>query len=422
VDKRLIHLLDSLDASERERAIKAMARSGDPAYIQYLNVVIKIDPDPNLRALATKAVQYIKQQSGETRDTQEVAARTTPKRVEVSAADERRAASLLDRAMELSTRHQDEAARELVVKAYRLDPNIRLDSYKRGIVGTVMGMGANEAFDLLDEQLAAPFDRTKRKASGVGTQEDDGNWGSAVLDLLIYGAVTAASAILIYFLIVQVGRPILQEAAQSMAVASAESGEINFSTDFDPSVVNEAINGLISAGLVLVLIYAGLTALGNMAVAFVGSVLIHLSAKLIGGEGSLARLLNKTVSLYTIFYVITVVLGVAGAVVWIGQLASLVEANAVTTTTTMDGTISFEAEIVDLSPLSGSSFAFGLISFVLALVFIIVLVGRIAEAYRFSWMRGCSAYLLSLFFSSAVSACFVCLVLPVLASVLGSLF
>jgi len=88
----------------------------------------------------------------------------------------------------------------------------------------------------------------------------------------------------------------------------------------------------------------------------------------------------------------------------------------------MDGTISFEAEIVDLSPLSGTMFAFGSIGFVLVLVFIIALIGRIADAYRFSWMRGCFAYLLSLFFSSAVSACFVCLVLPVLASVLGSLF
>jgi hypothetical protein len=415
VDKRLIYLLDSSDVSERERAIKAMARSGESAYIQYLNVVVKTDPDPNLRTLATKAIQYIKQQSGETRDTQEVAARTTPKRVEVSAANERRAASLLDRAMELSTRHQDEAARELVVKAYQLDPNIRLDSYKRGIVGTVMGMGANEAFDLLDEQLAEPADKTKRKAKNAGAGEDDGSWSTAVLDLLIYGAVTAASLILVYFLAVQVGRPVLQEVAGAMAVAPGARGEIDLGTDFNPAAINEAINSVVSAGLVLVLIYAGLTALGNMAVAFVGSVLIHFSAKLVGGQGSLARLLNKTVFLYTIFYVITVVLGMAGAILLIGQLASLVEANTVTTTS-MDGTISFEAEIVDLSPLSGTMFAFGSIGFVLALVFIIALIGRIADAYRFSWMRGCSAYLLSIFFSSVLSFGCMCLMTTVFAS------
>ncbi|MFQ3646961.1 MAG: HEAT repeat domain-containing protein [Anaerolinea sp.] len=402
MDKRLIHLLDSSDVSERERAIKAMARSGSPDYIGYLNAVVKTDPDAGLRSLAAKAIQYIQQKSGQSAEgADEVHGRTTPKRVEVSAANERRAASMLDRAMELSTRHQDEAARELVMKAYQLDPNIRLEAYKRGIVGTVMGMGADQAFDLLDEQIDAPSEKAKRKTKekNDASSGEDVSWGTAILDLLIYGAVIAVTMIVGYFLLIQVGGDALRQLAEAAARAAVESGEVEFRQDFNPAVINDTINALLRAGMVFGLTNAIATAVTNMIGAFIASVFIHIAAKVIGGEGSLPRLINKTVPIYTIFYVVWLIVSAVSALIIFSDLMRLWEQNAV-----IDGTsASILVESADFAMLNASTSLVGSINLVMLVVFLVITVGRIASAYNFSWVRGCVAYILSIILMGMVT-------------------
>jgi hypothetical protein len=420
MDKRLIHLLDSSDVSERERAIKAMARSGDPAYIGYLNAVIKTDPDTGLRSLAAKAVQYIKQQQGDqTPHTDEPHGRTTPKRVEVSAANERRAASMLDRAMELSTRHEDEAARELVMKAYQLDPNIRLDPYKRGIVGTVMGMGADQAFDVLDEQ-GVPAEKAKRKAKekNDASSGEDVGWGTAILDLLIYGTVIAVSIIAIYLLLLQFGAPVLRQLAESAAVSAVESGDMEFNSAFNLDTVNQMVNGFISASTVFVLINAVVTALFNIVIVFIASVFIHFAAKILGGEGSLARLINKTVPIYTIYYVVALVASFVSIVIlFIGAGQSF------ETSVGDDGmSASFSANAESLVAFSNSLNLVSALNFLLMVIFFVVIVGRIAAAYDFSWVRGCVTYILSMILMGIVGCGLMFLLTTVLASSLGGTF
>lgn len=382
MDRQLIHLLDSSNVSERERAIKAMARSGDPAYIQYLNVVTRTDPNADIRALAEKAIRYIhQQQGGEGPISDEVPTRTTPKRVEVSAADERRAANMLDRAMELSTRHRNDEARELVVKAYKLDPNIRLDSYKRGIVGTVMGVGANEAFDILDQQLGMTEEKTKRKskpadkAKNEDTAAGSSGWGSALLDLLIYGAVVAVSIIVSYFLIAQFVSPILRQIDDTPEAA-------------------QFINQLISAGAIVAIIQAVIMGVVNIVVLFISTALIHGAAKIIGGEGSLARLINNTVPLVTIFYVILFVYGLVSGAVYIGQLNAILAENS----QVVGSIIEFELDETSLAPLAGTMSLLSLVPVLLSFGYLVVYIGRVGATYEFGWLRGCFATVLGFIF------------------------
>ncbi len=417
VDKRLIHLLDSSDVSERERAIKMMARSGDPAYISYLNVVIKTDPDPSLRTLASKAIKYINQQSGQTADHADDAAsgRTTPKRVEVSAANERRAASMLDRAMELSTRHEDEEARELVLKAYKLDPNIQLDAYKRGIVGAVMGVGANEAFDILDDLIANP-QKIKRKSKHSGDEVEEVPWGTALLDLAIYGAVVVVSIIITFFLLVQFTRPALQQIAQSSTYEVTSNGEITIES-VDPETAALLLNGLLNAGAVIAVVYALVTAIMNVIGIFIFSVFIHFAAKIIGGDGTLPRLINKTVPLYTIAYVVSFVFLIVVTLVMVNDAAANTEVREVVAD---NGSVTFFAEsnVEELPPVIVVA---SLVGAVLSFVFFIVFIGRIAAAYDFGWLRGCIAYILSQIFTTVVACGCAFMMTTFFASMLTSL-
>ncbi|XWX03392.1 hypothetical protein VZO05_12855 [Aggregatilineales bacterium SYSU G02658] len=400
VDKQLVHLLDSSDVSERERAIKAMARSGDPAYISYLNVVIKTDPDSNLRTLASKAIKYINQQSGHAAGHADEApsGRTTPKRVEVSAANERRATSMLDRAMELSTRREDEEARDLVLKAYKLDPNIQLDAYKRGLVGAVMGMGPNEAFDILDDLIANPH-KIKRKSKRTGGEIEEVSWGTALLDLAIYGAVVGVSLIIAFFLLVQFARPTLQEIAQSSAYSVTSNGEVSIE-NVDPETAALILNGFLGAGAVITVVYALVTAIMNVIGAFIFSVFIHFAAKIIGGDGTLPRLINKTVPLYTIGYIVGFIFMALVTVVAINDTVANTEIQQVVAD---NGSVTFFAES-DMEEPSPVIMAASLVGAVLSFVFFIVFIGRIAAAYDFGWLRGCIAYILSQIFAT-IAAC-----------------
>lgn len=420
MDKRLIHLLDSSDVSERERAIKAMARSGDPGYIGYLNALAKTDPDAGLRSLAAKAIQYINQKSGASeRPDDEPHGRTTPKRVEVSAANERRAASMLDRAMELSTRHDDEAARELVIKAYQLDPNIRLDGYKRGIVGTVMGMGADQAFDLLDEQVGGSPEKAKRKAKekNDASSGEDVGWGTALLDLAIYGAVVVLSLIITFFLLVQFGRPTLQQIAQSATVEVTTNGEVTIES-VDPETVAFFLNSLIGAGTIIAVGYALVTAIMNVIGVFFVSVFIHFAAKIIGGDGSLPRLINKTVPLYTIGYVVAFIFTIMVTVVTFSDMSTVIEANSTVT----NGSVLIVMDEEDLGEMNPTIGLITMVAAVLSLVFFIIFIGRIAAAYDFGWLRGCIAYFLGQIFMTMTACGCAFVMTTVFASMLTSFF
>lgn len=408
MDKRLIEMLDSPDVSERERAIKAIARTGNPDYIQYLNVVVRTDADPALRTLAEKAIRYIRQQQGSqapsTPDvahaTQEVA-RTTPERVEVSPANERRAATMLDRAMELSTRHRDEEARELVAKAYRLDPNIRFDSYKRGIVANVMGVSASEAFDSLDRRYPDEDVKAKRKAKNDDQPAETIGWGSALLDLAIYGVVIVVSIIVGYFLILQFAGPILRDIVMSMG----QSGELG--DDFNPEMI---VSTILSMGAGLAIAYALALGVISIVMTFFMSVCLHLAAKLIGGVGTLPRLINKTVPLLTGYYVFSYIAGIVVVALIVYQIGTA----ANTSVTFDDGTmmsVTFDESIFE--PLDATMSVVNLLGGIVGVIFFIVYVGRVAAAYEFSWLRGCFAYFLGNIFLAIVS-CACIMVLPIL--------
>jgi hypothetical protein len=141
MDNRLIKLLDSPIPADRIKAVKEMARSGDTAYLPYLAALYKTEQEESVREAVVQAGRYLKRKNTED-EWQGTGTRTPesqePARVEVSAANERKASEMLDRALNLHLQREVGEARELVAKAYALDPNIRLDSYKRGIVSQVM--------------------------------------------------------------------------------------------------------------------------------------------------------------------------------------------------------------------------------------------------------------------------------------------
>lgn len=381
MDKQLIKLLDSPIDSDRSKAIKAIAQSEDAEYIPYLAAFYKTETNPELKELCAKAARFLKKQNmqGEWGGTGIAGdlPPEKPKRVEVSAGNEKRAASMLDRALNLSMTNQDDEARALVAKAYETNPNIRFDDYQRGLVATVMGDTPEGAFMALDE--GAIVGKSKRKRKNSGEPREGAGWGTAFADLLIYATAVAATMIVTMLVGLQIARPYIMEAA----LTGSDTG---FNASNGQSLV-VMVEGLMNAGMGISIGYGIVTGIFSAIALVFSAFFIHIAATMImGGEGTLSNLIHKVVPAYTILTVIGALIATVFTVILVQQMAS----GDLTTTTTQSGSrLSYSMEP---SPVLG---VINLISFVLGLVGWIIIVGRIASAYSFTWLRGCFAQIIA---------------------------
>lgn len=381
MDRQLVKLLDSPIEADRRKAIKAIAQSNDIEYIPYLAALYKTEASAEIKDLAAKAARYLKRQNtegewGGTGINEAPVEKSKLEPVAVSAANEKRAKDMLDRALQISMAGQEGEARELVIKAYRANPNIRFDSYQSGMVASIMGGSPQDVFDQLDEDVVVT--KTKRKNS-EGKSPEVG-WGRALADLLIYGTVVAVTVIITLLIGIQVARPYILEAAQNEARYSELSAD-NIATTV------QLAEALIGAGTGVSIAYGVFSGLASVFGMLIAALFIHIAAKMIlGGVGSMSRLIHKLVPAYTVFTIISMVFSAVAIVFIIQDLPNMAEQATTFTQTDADTfTMNIQATLgpaVQLIQAIGS---------ILSLVFWVIIVGRIASAYEFSWLRGCLA-------------------------------
>jgi hypothetical protein len=156
-DPRIFQLLKSDDAEERKKGIKALARTGDREALRYLATIYKEDPEPDVRDLALKAGQHIKNTGTKdewagTGDFKATAEMAIPKAA-VPEGDVKISKQMMEQALQLGMGSNFEKAEALVRKAFALNPNLQYESYFRGIATDVMGMEWEQAEkELLDEE------------------------------------------------------------------------------------------------------------------------------------------------------------------------------------------------------------------------------------------------------------------------------
>ncbi len=395
MDRQLLKLLDSPIPADRKKAVKAMAQSGDVEYIPYLAALFKTEDDDDIKELTAKAGRYLKKQAitdiQEARATSEEEAIPEPVRVEVSAGNQKRASEMLDRALGLSTAHEDQAAEELVRKAYQIDPNIRLDNYKRGIVSQVLGVSVENVFTLLDTGGNSK-EKNKRKNSDL---PNDVTWGTAITDLVIYGLVTGATIIVAFIIAIQLGRPLVTAAFESEMENSSSSmyGEYEtaFSTTASPI---DMVNSLMNVGIGLAIAYGVFVAIFSVISALISCGAIHIAATMmLGGVGTLRGLIHKLVPFYTVVTVVSVIFGFVFGAVTLNDLANTSNDMTIEMSETDFSSDEFDASFYSSYTYQASPIVQILqaVSSLASLGIWIYAIQLIAQAYEFSWLRGCFA-------------------------------
>jgi hypothetical protein len=182
IDDALIDDLESMDPEVRKRAVRALAQTKDPDALPHLASVVREDSDAEVRDLARKAGIYIKKQSGgaapareserstvalpadETMSLYEDAPRQPPlpSEIQVSELEVQRAKGLVDQAVDLHMRGDNERAAQNIRKALKANPKLIHDAYTKGLAANVTGLDPDTAIRLLSPK----GDELARRASG----------------------------------------------------------------------------------------------------------------------------------------------------------------------------------------------------------------------------------------------------------------
>lgn len=350
-DPRLYDMLKNPDAAKRKAAIQALARSKDTEAIAYLERVADNDSDASIRDIAEKAIVYINRNNPDNSTPPQL----EPKRqtstgsvtpfvgssassspisnplddygdsnsggfMRVSAADEERARRLLGTALDANMRGQNAKATKAVIDAFKVNPNLKDDAYARGVASTATGLHAAEAVvKVMDGSAIELFEPKKGKAKRDGgavvgdlpVRDKDGRaageetevgFGSAMLDLFIYGlvnAVVVGGGLLLLFYV------ILDTLPASLLMEPVGPGV--------PLTFGDMLTWFTSAGVAIVLLYSALYGVFNMIALFIQAVVVHWAAtSFMKGEGTLAELLHRFSVFYTILVPISLILPFVG--------------------------------------------------------------------------------------------------------------
>ena len=417
MDKRILNLLESADAAQREKGIKALAALGTPEALEQLAITYQAEPDPRLKKLAVKAGQYIKKKQREEyygdlddieeddyiieeapeRDTQ------TRKQVVVEVSRETNMASqrAMNKAIELleggRKKKTMREARMHVERAFEMNPNLQNDAFYLGIAADVLEVEAHEVAPLLlgsnsdlDEAVLdssktrVKVKRSKPKA-GHG-HDEQATWTTAIIDLFIYWAVTSAAFVAItVILFSSIGDLFSDIYAQMVAAGEitvdSESG--NFITEvlylaLTPDNIGEEVLYTFSA--------VATNALWTLLYLWMINI---IAGAWVGGDGTLRELIHKAyifmigmdIAMYVwvavLFYIMFAALGDANKamVLYPGTPPNIILGN-------------FQAAIDDVAPTLALAFMAGL------MIYIVGWSAIIGKAYRFGGGKGCQTIFL----------------------------
>jgi hypothetical protein len=308
--------LKSRDAEQRKQAVKALARTQDPAAIEYLTDVMERDSDPEVSDLAFKAIAYIKKKTGYTGDSAssmlggyggDADEDQIPQsqKVQVSQRDMDRAQSLVDQAMNVHTQGDDDQAADYLKKAFKTNPNLKYNSDTIGLAASITGLGSEDAVRRLTADEAK---QAKPKAKRGDRDRDTMTWGDALVDLAIYGLViTGSVGAALFALLYLVVIPYVQASGASSVIPSGRTA-----SPLDPAQLIALMNTEGAKYIVLIALVIGVT---SMVVLFIQYVSIHIAAtSILGGEGSLVGLIRKMTLFLAAVYALSIIIIIVGLV------------------------------------------------------------------------------------------------------------
>ncbi len=329
----LIAQLNSTEPPARRQAIIGLGRTKDLAAIPSLARVFSSDPEPELRELARKAAQYIRQQNEaaggiiSTSDSElpdrvdmssaagEITLRVyeTPKPDEtskpseipvrgreyaVSFANRQRAKALVESALGANMRGANAIAMKNLAQALTLDPNMINDPYFGNVAGSVTGVGGDEAARMiLDGQQRTQFVKsevTKIKQEVRSKQWErahSSTWGDVGFEAVIYVVINTVFPILFLVVLFELIRQNLLPIIENMSprdireIFGENSGSLEIIRATSLPFVPLLIAGLIS------------TVVSLITFAF-QMLFIHVAAILLGGNGTFVHLINKMLMFY----------------------------------------------------------------------------------------------------------------------------
>ncbi|MBZ0289679.1 MAG: HEAT repeat domain-containing protein [Anaerolineae bacterium] len=304
VDAKLLKQIKHKDATERRKAIVALADSRDTAGVRALEDVAQNDSEPKLRELAARAAQHLQEQVAKAaaRAANPESAYQGQKEIRVSEKQMARAREYVDQAMSMVVAKDNAKAVKALAKALQIDPSLKTDQYFLSLASNLFNTSNEEALRRLvsgDErgtyikaQEQGKF--LKRKTEHKSKAQEIG-WASAVFDLTIYAVVVGIITFLAPIVFAQLmGKAI--DYQKSLTPEKYQEETIKLSSQMEKvvkDVQNQSVGPLIVAGVV-----NGVgSAVSMVALCF----LIHLFAtKLLRGNGTMPFMMSQLVPFYSL--------------------------------------------------------------------------------------------------------------------------
>lgn len=403
VDRNITDQLDSPMPDKRKAAIQQLARTKDLEAIRFLEAVERLDSDSSVRDLAKKAIAYIQRQNedltleapapviADERDQRdpkaiyaagsimaEYASRIPdpeeeappekltekPELIDVPEARQRAAKGALEMAGRAVFDEQMGRCVKYLIEAFKLNPNLKSDPYAIGLAATSTGLHKvdaikaiedGSALDLFDKsELVAKTAKKKTDSTVVEEVRPPATWGTAIVDLLIYGLI---NAVIIGVMVIVMTNFIISAIQNDpeMQAQLAQSGMPTLG-------LIDAISQVAVMGMIVYALFYGLVAIVSL---FVTSFLIHVvSTVILRGTGTLPDLIHRT----------ALFLGIMTALIVMAQIAGL-----------------FLPLVTD--PIIG--IVIWGVAFFLSIWSFIGYIRRVGKAYDMGSGRGCAALFLS---------------------------
>jgi tetratricopeptide (TPR) repeat protein len=378
----LLQQLQSPDPAERKQAIVALANTRNPEALAALQHVYQNDPELELREMALKAGRYIHMATTRPAGS---ASPASPKPItgpvqplsptpitgpiqplsptpitgpvqplsaagEVTQRDVELARGHLDAATGYFTQGDRARAIDSLGKALALNPRLQREPFAANLITTLTGRPVSEGVPILiSPQARADLvikagGKPKYKAQAHGKGADTATWPNVLLDLALYGLITALATLAIF----TVGLEGLKDAFEEYSALNTYSG-----AGYDWDTVADL-------SLVFLFMMAVATGISSMIGMVIQSAGIHVAATMVlGGNGTLVLLLRRYVPFQTVVMFIYGIVSVISFVLLPSQ-PSLVTILSILLIPASVGLIYYSAALV-------------------------------ADVYHFGWGSGCGA-------------------------------
>jgi len=303
--------------------------------------------------------------------------------VVVSAGKQEQAKGLMDRALDLSMHGDTDKAIESISKAFKINPNLRLDSYYMGVVMDITRLDKNAAINLVtaDEKVrkAKAKNNEKVKNDGSGGNEEV-TWDTALIDLATYFVVVSAVMLVGMILIVQ----LFTAALTNLQACGCNSQSIQQSIAF--------LDSLRGIGVVAIILYSLVVGLVSTLFLMLQHGLIHLiSTMLLGGDGSYRGLIHRATTPFTVATAVTGVIFIVTLFLMLKPLSDPASMQAYLSSPEGSSMINTISPILNL------------VSGIVGLVCLGWAFSGIGKNYEFGSGRGCVAFFISYIAIFAIS-------------------